>query len=76
SLIAEIKQAAPDKAVIVYPNSGETYHVETNSWSGDNGAAASADYAKRWLQAGATGIGGCCRIGPQHVAAIHDAIAN
>lgn len=75
SLIAEIKQAAPDKAVIVYPNSGETYHVETNSWSGDNGAEASADYAKRWRQAGATAIGGCCRIGPRHIAAIHDAIA-
>ena len=33
-LVAEVKSAAPDKAIVVYPNSGETYHSENNSWSG------------------------------------------
>jgi homocysteine S-methyltransferase len=74
SLIGEIKKAAPDKAIVVYPNAGETYDVSTNSWIGDASPAACVEYAQRWQAAGAKIIGGCCRIGPQQVAALREGL--
>lgn len=70
SLIAEIRTAAPGKAVVVYPNSGETYDSATNTWSGDASLAACAESAREWRDAGASLIGGCCRIGPQQIEAV------
>jgi homocysteine S-methyltransferase len=72
SLIGEIKQAAPDKAIVVYPNSGETYEVEDNSWHGNVSSVECADEANSWLSAGAIIVGGCCRVGPDHIAAIRN----
>ncbi len=62
--------AAPGKAIIAYPNSGERYEADDGVWSGvvtelDFGAAAID-----WFDAGATLVGGCCRVGPTHIAAI------
>lgn len=71
-LILAIKDAVPDKSVVVYPNSGETYHVEDNSWSGTVTAVDWARAARTWHAAGAVLIGGCCRMGAQHVQAIAD----
>jgi homocysteine S-methyltransferase len=75
ALIGEIRAAAPDKAIVVYPNSGERYHAATNSWSGDASAAGFATYAEDWRNAGARLIGGCCRVGPQQIAAVHACLA-
>lgn len=69
-LIGQIKIAAPDKAIVVYPNSGENFDVETNSWSGTVSQLECAIAAKAWRDAGAKLIGGCCRMGPQHIAAM------
>jgi len=74
SLIGEIKKAAPDKAIVVYPNAGETYDVLSNSWFGDASPAAFAEFAQQWQAAGARIIGGCCRIGPQQVAALREGL--
>jgi homocysteine S-methyltransferase len=74
SLIGEITKSAPDKAVVVYPNAGETYDVSSNSWFGDASPAAFAECAQRWRAAGARIIGGCCRIGPQQVAALREGL--
>lgn len=38
---------------------------------GDLGPADYAALAARWVEAGATRIGGCCGIGPAHVRALH-----
>ena len=73
-LIARIRRAAPDKAVMAYPNSGETYHVETNSWSGTVTPLDYAAAARDWVAAGARIVGGCCRTGPEHIRAMRDAI--
>ena len=70
SLIGEIRAAAPDKAVIVYPNSGETYHAAGNSWSGTVTPIDCANAAAEWRAADAKLIGGCCRMGPSHIAAM------
>ena len=69
-LIGELRAAAPGKAIVVYPNSGETYHVEDNSWSG-----TACDFEREfavdaWYEAGAKVVGGCCRTGPADIAEI------
>lgn len=69
-LIDEMKSAAPDKAIVVYPNSGETYHVEDNSWSGQACDLDKEFNVNAWHSAGAKLIGGCCRTGPADIARI------
>ena len=62
------------KPLVAYPNSGERYDPATRSW---RGASASTDWsqlARRWHQAGARLIGGCCRTGPRHVETIRSAL--
>ncbi len=71
-LIKEIRRAAPGKAIIVYPNSGEKYESATNTWSGSESPIETARAASLWRDAGADIIGGCCRMGPKHIAAIRD----
>ena len=70
ALIGEVRIGAPQKAVVVYPNSGETYHAADNSWSGSAGDADPEFDISAWLDAGATLIGGCCRTGPENIASI------
>jgi homocysteine S-methyltransferase len=71
-LIREIKAGAADKAVIVYPNSGEKYDASGNSWFGTVSPVQCAAAAQNWRDAGARIIGGCCRIGPRHIAALRE----
>ena len=75
SLIGEIKAGAADKAVIVYPNSGEKYDASSNSWFGTVSPVECAAAAQNWRDAGAKIIGGCCRIGPRHIAALREQLA-
>lgn len=70
TLIGEIKQAAPSKAIVVYPNTGEKYEAADNSWFGMVSPVECADAAVTWRNAGADIIGGCCRVGPHHIAAM------
>lgn len=69
-LIGELRAAAPDKAVVVYPNSGETYHADVNDWSGNACDFDTSFDVRTWYAAGAKLIGGCCRTGPADIAAI------
>lgn len=69
-IIATLKSAAADKAIIVYPNSGETYDVENNSWLGNVTELQCAQSAQAWIEAGAKLVGGCCRISPAQIAAM------
>lgn len=56
------------KPVIVYPNSGETWDGARRAWVGAPGLDG-ADVAG-WIADGARLVGGCCRIGPQDIAAL------
>lgn len=70
ALIERIKTTLPDVPILVYPNSGETYDVSSRTWSGAatvDGWLAAAD---SWVTAGARIVGGCCRIGPEHIQAL------
>ena len=76
ALIGEVR-AGSGKPVVVYPNSGEKWDAATKSWRGrDDLAAEIVRYgamARRWYAAGAQAVGGCCRTGPGHIAAVASA---
>ncbi|MDA0706973.1 MAG: homocysteine S-methyltransferase [Proteobacteria bacterium] len=70
ALIERIHAVLPDKAIIVYPNLGETFDAASKTWSGTVTANDWAAAAQTWVSAGAAIIGGCCRTGPAHIRAI------
>lgn len=74
ALIEKIREAVPDKSIIAYPNSGEIYDAATHSWSGSVTPLDYAQAARAWWSAGAGIIGGCCRTGPAHIAAVRAAL--
>ena len=69
-LIRTLRDSAPDLSVVVYPNSGEVYDAAGNRWSGTADTGAFVAAAEGWFKAGADYIGGCCRIGPAHIASL------
>lgn len=57
-----------DKPFIVYPNSGEIYDGQTQTWSqATDKRLTPSDFAKNWQKAGAQLIGGCCRTRPEDI---------
>ncbi len=66
SLIKEIKKNS-NKPIIVYPNSGEIYDPNTNSWHGETSSHEFGHQAQEWQACGAGLIGGCCRTTPEHI---------
>lgn len=60
--------ASSGKPVVVYPNSGEGWDAVGRRWTGSPGFAPNDVPA--WVEAGARLVGGCCRVRPQHIAAI------
>ncbi|MGK5529597.1 homocysteine S-methyltransferase [Streptomyces sp. URMC 129] len=61
------------KPVVAYPNSGEEWDPAAGRWRGPGTYAPGAAVA--WRAAGARLIGGCCRVGPEHIAAVAAALA-
>jgi homocysteine S-methyltransferase len=66
-LIATLRAAGGGKPIVVYPNSGAQYDAERKRWHGQESAGQWAEQAVEWYRAGASLIGGCCRIGPDHI---------
>jgi S-methylmethionine-dependent homocysteine/selenocysteine methylase len=56
------------KPIVVYPNSGEGWDAVGRRWTGSPGI--DPDGVPAWVDAGARLVGGCCRVRPQHIAAI------
>ena len=59
------------KPVIVYPNSGEEWDARRRAWTGQSGYSPALP--RQWMAAGATIIGGCCRVRPADIAQISQA---
>lgn len=57
--------------ILVYPNSGEDYDPETKCWTGRHETNDWIEQCHTWRAGGARVIGGCCRIGPDTIAALH-----
>jgi homocysteine S-methyltransferase len=71
--LVRIATETAGKPVVVYPNSGERWDAAAKAWSGP--ATFQAGDVKDWLGAGARLVGGCCRVGPTQINAIHDLVA-
>lgn len=59
-----------EKPLVAYPNSGETWDAPTKSWTDE---ATTVDFrapARRWYDAGARLLGGCCRTTPETIQGI------
>lgn len=69
SLIAEAKSQTT-KPIIVYPNSGEEYDPTSKTWGQGSSANQFTSNTRRWYEAGAQIIGGCCRTTPEDIAGI------
>jgi homocysteine S-methyltransferase len=67
SLIAAAHDAT-DKPILAYPNLGERYDATTKTWGKAPPADNWLEMAATWIQHGAGGVGGCCRIGPDLIA--------
>ncbi|MGW2488973.1 homocysteine S-methyltransferase [Streptomyces sp. NPDC001606] len=68
----EIAARVTGKPVVVYPNSGEAWDAEARAWTGRTRFAVGQ--VASWQAAGARLIGGCCRVGPEGIAALADAV--
>jgi homocysteine S-methyltransferase len=66
-------RAVTGKPVVVYPNSGEGWDARRRRWAG--AGRFRAEQAVEWVARGATAVGGCCRVGPDDIAAVARAVA-
>ncbi|KAI9337714.1 homocysteine methyltransferase [Zopfochytrium polystomum] len=69
--LEEAGRGRGEVGIVVYPNSGEEWDGAAKVWRGEGLVAGTvggyAELARRWVEAGATGVGGCCRTTPRHV---------
>ncbi len=63
-----VARTATGLPVVVYPNSGEAWQAASRRWSGGSRYEPAA--ARAWYADGARLIGGCCRVGPDRIAAL------
>lgn len=63
-------RAVTDRAIVVYPNSGEVWDGAARGWRG----ASASRGPDEWIAAGATMVGGCCRVMPTEITAIRAAL--
>lgn len=54
------------KPAIAYPNSGEGWDAQHRAWTGPS--QFSAEMVQQWIDAGASVVGGCCRVRPADIA--------
>ncbi|XP_030288544.1 uncharacterized protein LOC115591060 [Sparus aurata] len=59
---------SPDMSWVVYPNSGEEWNTEQGWLTSEKTSALVPQLGRTWMKQGAALIGGCCRIGPAHIA--------
>jgi homocysteine S-methyltransferase len=61
-------------AGVAYPNQGRSWDAERHTWTGR--ASFDLDLVPSWVEAGARLVGGCCEVGPEHVAALAASIGS
>ncbi len=62
------------KPLLVYPNAGEDYDATSKQWSSPPSELDWEAASVRWVRAGASGVGGCCRVGPDGIRALRGAL--
>lgn len=56
-------RATTDVPIVVYPNGGEEWDTKNHTWIGEAGFPT--ELVRSWVDAGASIVGGCCRVGPE-----------
>jgi homocysteine S-methyltransferase len=62
------------KPVVVYPNSGERWDAQARAWTGP--ASFHPQDVTRWAALGARLVGGCCRVTPEAIGSVAQALRN
>jgi homocysteine S-methyltransferase len=65
--------AVTGRPAVAYPNSGERWDARARRWTGQPGYDVAL--VPGWVEAGAAYVGGCCRVGPDQIAAVARAVA-
>jgi homocysteine S-methyltransferase len=73
SCIREMRRVTA-KPILVYPNAGERYDARRRTWVADDATPDWSQLARQWRALGAQGIGGCCRVGPDAIRSIRNAL--
>jgi homocysteine S-methyltransferase len=68
-------RAGTTKPIVVYPNSSEAWDAQARTWLPTREVNVDPPAARRWLTAGATIIGGCCRVTPAQIGRLSEALA-
>ena len=66
SLIHAAKKMT-NKPLLAYPNSGESFDAVKKDWNNDPISESFGEEARKWYDAGARLIGGCCRSTPEDI---------
>ena len=74
--VEAIADAVRDLPIGAYANAGRP--DERIGWqsSAEPGADKYAEFARQWIDAGATLIGGCCGTGPAHIVSLRKTISS
>lgn len=67
--------AATAKPVVAYPNGGGEWDASTKTWGLADAEPDWGQACRHWVAAGATAVGGCCRVGPEDILAMRTALA-
>jgi homocysteine S-methyltransferase len=72
-LLSELRRHTA-KPLLVYPNAGEEYDAVSKRWASPPSDLDWSLAGARWVRAGARGVGGCCRVGPEQIRALRTAL--
>ena len=72
--LLRVLRQVTDKPLIAYPNAGEDYDVASRRWRAQGPCADPVHDVSAWIEAGARGIGGCCRIGPARIRSLRQSV--
>lgn len=64
--IVNIKKVT-NKPIVVYPNNGDIYDPKTKTWQANPKTSSFKELVPKWIDAGASLIGGCCRTTPADI---------
>ena len=68
--LLDAARRASGRAIIAYPNGGDTWDPASRRWASSDGDVFDPDVVATWAGLGATWLGGCCRTGPAEIAAL------
>lgn len=66
-LVARMRSVTA-KPIVAYPNSGEGWDAAARRWLAGSSPRVDPAAARRWIDAGAAIVGGCCRVTPEQIA--------